>query len=155
MRLYLMRHTDAEQSHGHDFDRRLSEEGKKQADKMGQWLKILDKGPLRFVTSPYPRAAETAEIVAAACGSEPPQTDERLASGMSVDEASALVHDFGGESVRLCLVGHAPDLDHLAAWIVGAGTTNIEMKKGAIAAFSCERPGSGGSTLKWLINPSL
>ncbi len=74
---------------------------------------------------------------------------------MSVDEASARVHDFGGESVRLCLVGHAPDLDHLAAWIVGAGTTNIEMKKGAIAAFSCERPGSGGSTLKWLINPSL
>lgn len=156
MELYLMRHADAEPSAGNDFTRLLTEKGRKQAVKMAEWLRALDLGYLRLMTSPYPRAHETANIVAEILGPDAVvQPDERLASGMTVDAASALIHEAGTADGRLCLVGHSPDLDLLAAYLVGAKDRNIEMKKGAVAAFDTARAGFGGSLLKWLIHPKL
>jgi len=59
---------------------RLSEEGRRQAEKAGQWLSFEQLG--RIVTSDLPRAVETAEIILAACNVACPYiaTDPNLRS---------------------------------------------------------------------------
>ncbi len=107
MELFLMRHADAEPATRDDFFRRLSDKGRKQAEKMGIWLKNMKATPLRLAVSPYPRAYETASIVVGILGKESElRADERLASGMTLDSACAVVHELGEPEIKLCLVGH-------------------------------------------------
>lgn len=156
MELFLMRHADAEPAADDDFSRLLTDKGRKQAEKMGAWLKVLHLAPALFVSSPFPRAHETAGIVAGVIGKGcATQPDERLAPGMTVETGCAAIHELGRDDRRLCLVGHSPDLDRLAAYLIGARDGAVEMKKGAVAAFETARAGFGGSLLKWLINPKL
>lgn len=156
MELFLMRHADAVDGAGNDYARVLSPRGRKQAEKMGDWLKSMGVVSLGIVASPYPRALETADIVASRLGEgTTARQDERLASGMTADTGAAVIHEFGQMHPRLCLVGHSPDLDRFAAHLIGAKETAVEMRKGAIAAFATARAGFGGSTLLWLINPKM
>lgn len=154
MKLYLMRHAHALDGGGNDFWRTLSEKGKVQAEAAAAWLGGLGISSARVVSSPYPRARETADIVAAALRSDV-LVDERLASGAGTDDLSALAHELGEAGRSLFFVGHAPDLDRFCAHLLGARPGAIEMKKGAVAAVSLERSGLGGGTLEWLVNPSL
>lgn len=150
-----MRHADAEDGNGNDFSRVLTEKGQKQAERMGDWLAAMQLGTVHILTSPYLRAHETATIVAQCLGvKNMPQPDERLACGMTADQALGMIHELGSDDVLL-LVGHAPDLGVLASYLIGAKEAGVEMRKGAVACLAVERPGFGGSTLQWLINPRL
>lgn len=155
MELLLMRHADAVDGPGNDFARDLSETGVRQAEKMGVWLKRLDAKPDRIVSSPYPRAHQTAAMMAELLEVAAFQPDERLAPGMNAETGSALVHEFGARDGRLLLVGHAPDLALLASYLIGADNEAVAMRKGAVACLDTERTGFGGSTIKWLIHPKL
>lgn len=156
MELFLMRHADAVDANGNDYARVLSPKGKKQAEKMGDWLKSMGIVPLGIVTSPYPRALETADIVASRLGEgTSARQDERLAPGMTTDVGAAVVHEFGQMHSKLLLVGHSPDFDRFAAHLVGAREAGVEMRKGAVAAFETARAGFAGSTLRWLIHPKM
>ena len=156
LELYIMRHAAAEDGNGNDFSRTLTDKGRKQAEKMGDWLLELMTAPLLVVSSPYPRAHETANILAGRLGKAATvRLDERLAPGMVQDEAFAVIHEFGRLAERLMLVGHSPDLDYLVSRLIGAREGGVEMRKGAVACLTAERVGFGGSTLCWLINPKL
>ncbi len=156
MDLYVMRHADAEDGTGNDFTRVLSEKGRSQAEKMGSWLKAIGPGPLSVVTSPFPRARETAQIVADQVDSAiPVRQDERLASGMRTDTGSSLLHEYGKDGEALLMVGHAPDLANLVAYLLGAKDGTVELRKGAVASLEVGRAGFGGSMLRWLITPKL
>lgn len=151
-----MRHADAVDGDGNDYVRMLSDKGRKQAAKMGEWLKMLKIGPIDILTSPLPRAVETATLVAESLGEAAAvRQDERLACGMTPDDASALVHECGGDGKALLLTGHAPDLGIFASYLVGGDGDGIEMRKGAVACFDAVRAGKGGSVLKWLVTPRL
>ena len=157
MRLILMRHADAVDSAGNDSSRTLSDHGWEQARAMGDWLQALGVPIGRAVSSPYPRALETAERVAE-CQTAPVSViiEERLAPGMTRETGSALIHEFGVEEEScLLMVGHAPDMDKLAAHLIGAAEGGIAMKKGAAAMLDTVHAGFGGSTLHWLINPGI
>lgn len=156
MELYVMRHADAEDGNGNDFSRALTEHGRGQAEKMGDWLKRLKAFPLLVVTSPYPRAHETANIVAERLGEgSSVQPDERLAPGMKAEEASAIIHEIGRRRERLLLVGHSPDLDRLVSHLIGAKDEAVTMRKGAVAHLDTVRAGFAGSVLCWLVNPKM
>lgn len=156
MELLLMRHADAVSGTGDDFVRALSGKGRKQAEKMGNWLKRLDLFPLFMVSSPYPRAMETAAIVQGILGKDSAlRKDERLSPGMTTDAGSALVHEFGAPGRRLLLVGHSPDLGRLCSHLLGARGSAVAMTKAAVACLEAENAGAGGSVLQWLITPKL
>lgn len=156
MDLYLMRHADAVDGDGNDFARTLSEKGRHQAAKMGDWLVDMKARDMTIVASPYLRAHETANIVASRLGPKATvQPDERLASGMAVDDGCALIHEFGDIDGALCLVGHTPDLDRLASYLLGSQAVCVDMRKGAIARLETARPAFGGSMLRWLIDPKM
>ena len=156
MFLLLMRHADAADGGGDDRSRVLSEYGGKQALAMGDWLRRIGVQPGTVISSPYPRAVETADLVVSRLENAGlVKTDDRLAPGMTVDEGSALIHECGDNARCVLLTGHAPDMGDLIGHLIGADGAAIVMRKGAVAMLETERAGFGGSMLHWLINPNI
>lgn len=156
MELLVMRHADAVDGTGSDFDRALSAKGRKQAAKMGDWLRGIGAAPGLVISSPLVRARQTADVVSGCFdGALSVRVDERLSCGMGVDDAAGVVSEFGDLAGVLLLVGHAPDLGILVSHLIGASEGGVEMRKAAVACLDMVRFGHSGSILRWLITPKL
>lgn len=157
MDLYVIRHADAENAASSDFERRLTDKGRKQSERLGQFLARQRVKPTRILTSPLVRAVETAVILARELSAESQIVqDDRLACGMSPDEAYAALWEQEIRGGTAFVVGHQPDLSRLCADLVGiADSGGIEMKKAACARFSLTQPGRGEAVLDWLLPPKV
>ena len=160
MRLYLLRHAIAvphgTPGYGQDAQRPLTEEGQAQALQIGEGLKRLNINPDLVVTSPYVRAAQTAEHVTRALGQRlRVEALEALRAEAEPSDTSEALAAFAGHD-RLLLVGHEP---HLSAWVAelvaGRGGMRCLMKKAGVACVEVERvpPPAGSGTLRWLLTP--
>jgi phosphohistidine phosphatase len=131
--LWLLRHADAE-PHGTrpDTERRLTERGERQARLAGLALRRMAVEPDEILTSPKERALRTATLALAEWGGErlgrlrvhPP-----LSEGFDAPQAVTLLAQLGPDG-RLLVVGHEPDLSHVAAELTGA---RIDLKKAGLA----------------------
>ena len=159
MRLYVMRHAEAEPrgSAGisSDSKRPLTEEGQRQARRVAEGLKRLRVHVDLIVTSPYLRAVQTAEAVARVLGVRTRiHKLLELRSETAPADTSLALRAFAEE--QLLCVGHEP---HLSAWIAelvaGDGGMRCLMKKGGVASIELERvpPPRGSGTLRWLMMP--
>ena len=124
MDLIIWRHAEAEDGVP-DLERRLTAKGRKQAERVAQWL--LQRLPARFavIASPAARAQQTAEALGV-----PVKTDRSLAPGAS---PAAIVKacgwpDYKGAAV---VVGHQPDLGRALAELLGA-KAGLSIKKGGL-----------------------
>src|ERR671932_769464 len=99
MDLYLLRHGEAGQV-PRDEDRELTERGHEQARAVAAGLAWLNPGLDAILTSPLPRAVQTAQPVARALGLEV-QTADAMAPGNGPDESLALL---SGRGARVLLV---------------------------------------------------
>ena len=153
--LHLLRHAHAGNPArwpGPDALRPLSERGRRQAERLGRLLAGVDDGPDLFITSPKVRAAETAEIVAAALGAKV-VVDDRLAGGLDAGVLEDVL-TAAGPAERPCIVGHDPDFSELLGELLG--TDVVPMRKGAIARVDVDRPiMPGGAILRYLVPPEL
>ena len=99
----MWRHAEAEDG-APDLERRLTAKGRKQAERVAQWL--LQRLPARFavIASPAARAQQTAEALGV-----PVKTDRSLAPGAT---PAAIVKACGwpGYKGAAVVVGHQPDL---------------------------------------------
>jgi phosphohistidine phosphatase len=114
VRLYLVRHADAEQGEP-DALRRLSRKGRDQARRLGAKLAAEDIHPDAILTSPLLRARETAEHVGRATGTGV-TADERLAPGAT---AASVRNAIAGHGDHVVVVGHQPDCGRIAAELTG------------------------------------
>jgi phosphohistidine phosphatase len=124
MDLIIWRHAEAEDGVP-DLERRLTAKGRKQAERVAQWL--LQRLPARFavIASPAARAQQTAEALGV-----PVKTDRSLAPGASpaaIAEACGWP-DYKGAAV---VVGHQPDLGRALAELLGA-KAGLSIKKGGL-----------------------
>jgi phosphohistidine phosphatase len=124
MDLIVWRHAEAEDGVP-DLERRLTAKGRKQAERVAQWL--LQRLPARFavIASPAARAQQTAEALGV-----PVKTDRSLAPGASpaaIAEACGWP-DYKGAAV---VVGHQPDLGRALAELLGA-KAGLSIKKGGL-----------------------
>jgi phosphohistidine phosphatase len=152
--LYFLRHADAGDPArwtGDDADRPLSSKGRRQAKRLGRFLKKLDAGPDAVLTSPKLRASETARPVARSIGLRP-TVDERLSVDFGEKDLAAIVAGLDPDVRGLMLVGHDPDFSDLVSWLVGSG---IEMQKGALARVDLpdRTAQKGRGSLRWLLPP--
>jgi phosphohistidine phosphatase len=151
--LSLLRHADAgspEAWSGPEAERPLSAEGRRQSELLGSHLATIRFEVDLILTSPKARAAETAAIVGDLIG-VPLRLDDRLAEGVTVAVAEAILADHPGVTSAL-LVGHDPDLSELLSALCGA--TGLDLRKAAIARLDVPRPlAAGGATLRWLLPP--
>jgi phosphohistidine phosphatase len=134
MELLIIRHAKAE-DHGHpdgDAARALVLKGRKQAERVGEFLRRADIVPDITLTSPLVRALQTAEILCAAAGAPEPVVQPWLACGLHPDTARRELAAFGAFP-RVALVGHEPDLSQLIASLLGAGTGTIDVKKASVS----------------------
>jgi phosphohistidine phosphatase len=154
LELYLLRHAHAgnpSEWSGDDAARPLSQKGRRQAQRVGQFLVERRFNPDAIVSSPKLRARQTAELVADALGIGV-TIDDRLAGPLDADVVAAIADASGGTS--LVLVGHDPDFSELAASLCGA--TYLPLKKGALARIDVSLPiQDGGGILRWLVPPEL
>lgn len=119
MRIYLVRHGDAvhEEEAGSDRDRWLSPKGREAARILGRLLREARVEPDAIVCSPLPRAAQTAELVAAGIDYlghiESWRCLEPSAQPRVAAERLATV----GESI--IVIGHEPSISSLGAFLLG------------------------------------
>jgi len=157
MNLYIVRHAIAEETarSGRDADRVLTADGKERMRKAAEGLRALEVRIDRILTSPYRRALETAQILAAALGGVDVRELDELAAGANPTTVLAALKPHRTlESIAL--VGHQPDLGHIASQVMTGSpdACPIGFKKGAVACFEIESPRIPlRGELVWLMTP--
>jgi len=160
MDVYLLRHSNAEETPppgttGDRF-RRLTPEGREKARRIGRAIQRLSLGIEWVLTSPAPRARETADAVAGTLRPRPPVEElEPLWIGGEARAVAARLRQGFGETSAVLLVGHEPDLGRLAAlWLAGSPALRLVFKKGGLCKLTVTRPAAGKcAVLDWLLTP--
>ncbi len=158
MEIYILRHgiAEARGAWTNDADRALVPEGKKKLKAVLRVAKAAGVGPVQILTSPYRRALETAEIAAEELGCEgKPIRCDALRPGSEPEEVWAEIRGFKpGEQILLS--GHEPLLSHLAAFLLGAPSLRIDLKKGSLLRIEMDRFGvQPRGVLRWYLTPKL
>jgi phosphohistidine phosphatase len=161
--LVLMRHAKAERGDAYDtdFERPLTERGRRDAPAMGAWLARHGPQPDRVVSSPAGRCRETAELVCAGVGIPA----DAILWDHDIYEASAatlarVAERHAAGSRALLLVGHNPALDELLLRLssgpVPRDPTGKLMTTAAVAVLEFTGALSttpGAATLRALVRP--
>ena len=158
--LCIMRHGIAEDRAAHggnDAGRALTPEGRERMRLIARGLAAAGFAPDWVVSSPYVRAAETAEIVAASCaGSVPLDRCDALEPGGALSKFLAFLGRHP-QRRRVLAVGHEPGLSEWSAALMGAGPhANLAFKKGGCCLISFEEsPPKPPGRLLWWLTPRL
>ncbi|MDK2778922.1 MAG: phosphohistidine phosphatase SixA [Pseudomonadota bacterium] len=141
MKIYIVRHGSAEAGAVQDQGRGLTGRGLQQAAGAGRWLADQVGGTdVRLLSSPYKRAAQTADAIARACGLTA-ETDAGLIPDADVTELAA---SFTASAQDFILVSHLPLVGRLAALLVDGqvhdqpwSPAEVWCLEGDIAAAGC------------------
>ena len=126
-----MRHGKAEPPHRTDFDRELTEAGRRRIAEAANGLKqLLGQRAIAIWTSPLPRAKQTAEIVASTLGVGDIREHEAIYSGDL--ERLILATAEIPEDTTLVIIGHEPCL---SAWSERISGVMLPFKLGAVACY--------------------
>ena len=150
MQLYFLRHGEADWPHWTkpDDERPLTDFGKKEVRQVGRFLNRLKVKPTLVVTSPLPRALQTAEIAAAQLKAKLRQ-DEALQPGFGVAELRTVLKRH--HSRVLMLVGHEPDFSSVISALTGA---SLKLSKAGVALVDFD-PETEKGRLLWLFPPKI
>lgn len=154
MILHFLRHGRAGQSRpgGDDDARELTAEGIDELRAAAPLWRRLNLRPDVVISSPLPRALQTAELVCEAIGGSP-LVDDRLRPGAHWPEFARTLAAHP-EARRVMFVGHEPDLSSAIAELTGAAS--VRMRKGGLACvefYGVPEPGTG--EIAWLLDPDL
>lgn len=157
MQLLIVRHAIAEEAEDWaprpDEERPLTGRGEREMREVARGLRQLVPALGGLLTSPYTRALQTAEIVAAAYGLTPRVVPE-LASGRQPHEILRVLESLAGEDTA-ALVGHEPDLSELASLLLsGDSRSFIALKKGGACLLQLDAAQPGRAKLLWLLKPA-
>jgi len=136
MELYFLRHGEAQWPDWKksDDERPLTKRGKKEMHEVAAFLRRLKVQPDLILTSPLPRAAQTAEIAAehleVKCREE-----QCLAPGFGAAEVEQLINKHSVES--LMIVGDEPDFTRTIAALTDA---SLKLSKGGVGMVDCVVP---------------
>ncbi len=157
MILYIVRHAIAEDvaTSGRDADRALTSDGIARMRRAADGLRALEVELDLLLTSPYRRAVETAEIVAASLGSVETRVLPELAAGADIPVLLGALRPHR-HLQALGLVGHQPDLGCLASQVMTGSPHScpLSLKKGGVACLEIAAArGPLRGELLWLVTP--
>lgn len=137
-----------------DDERPLTKKGRRRFAKAARGLAEICGRPDVLLTSPLPRASETADIAAEVWGGPAPIPEPLLAHG-SVDDIIALLARYAGEQ-QMVIVGHEPTVSALLARLLGsAALDRFAFRKGGAAQVDVPGTPAEGGRLQWFIRPKL
>jgi phosphohistidine phosphatase len=136
MKLFLMRHGDAEKRVMAYQERSLTHTGEREADSGGLFLRIAGEKPDVIMHSSQLRSRMTAERVKAAVGSGDLVLREDLEEDSSPEDFLASVtNEFAGTKKRVLAVGHNPFMSYLGALVLMGPKSrvfDVEFKTGTL-----------------------
>lgn len=149
MKLYFLRHGKADWPHWDrpDDERPLTDEGKKEVAAVAKLLSRLEIAPA-ILTSPLPRASQTAEIAAKHLKAKV-HVEPLLRPGFNAARLGKILKHFPGKS--LMVVGHEPDFTRTIFQLTGG---NTKMAKAGVALVEFE-PETMDGILRWLVPPKF
>lgn len=125
MTLLLWRHAEAEPGTP-DAARTLTAKGRKQAEKMGQWLDASLPAGCRILSSPAARTIQTARMLGRAF-----KIVDALGPDSTVEQmVEAMQWTVSPEPVLI--VGHQPVLGQLAAQLISGQKQDWKIRKGSV-----------------------
>ncbi len=134
--VYLLRHTKAEDRSvvRPDVDRCLVEKGRQQALRIGNFIRRQALPLDLILTSPYPRALQTAMLVAASADLNCAVTETLWLShgtpaAQQIGQLQQAVADW---PEHVLLVGHEPELSELLGLMLGQAADAVQIKKGTL-----------------------
>ena len=150
MHLYFLRHGEADWPNWKksDDERPLTKVGKKEMREVGKFLRRIKAKPSLILTSPLPRASQTAKIVAEYSKTKC-RREKLLVPGFGKRELAQLLSKHADEN--LMLVGHEPDFTGAIAALSGA---SVKLSKGGLALVDVDLPSRTGRLL-WLFPPKI
>jgi phosphohistidine phosphatase len=142
MDLYVIRHAIAEDAQpGHDdADRALTGAGERKFRKAVRGMRELGWRFDRILTSPWQRAARTADLLAPLGDGDPVVTE--LLCKAPTPELLAVLAEISGPikpGAGTAIVGHEPWLGELVAWLAFGDPKlgdSLELKKGGVACLA-------------------
>jgi len=150
MQLYFLRHGEADWPDWNkpDDERPLTDFGKKKVRQVAKFLDRLKVKPDLIVTSPLPRASQTAKIAAEQLKVKL-REDESLEPGFGISELQTVFKRH--RSKVLMLVGHEPDFTSVISALTGA---SLKLSKAGVALLDID-PESEQGKLLWLFPPKF
>jgi phosphohistidine phosphatase len=150
MELYFLRHGEADWPNWNkpDDERPLTKRGKEEMKKVAAFLSQLKVSLDRIITSPLPRAQQTAEAVAKRFKLKL-QEDKLLKPGFGAGELEQLIEKYPGES--LMIVGHEPDFTKTISALTGG---SLKLAKAGLALVDVD-PTTMRGRLLWLFPPKI
>ena len=150
MHLYFFRHGEADWPHWTkpDDERPLTDSGKKEVRQVAKLLGRLKVRPDLIVTSPLPRASQTARIAAEELKAKL-REDEALEPGFGMSELRTILKRH--RSRVLMLVGHEPDFTTVISSLTGA---SLKLSKAGVALLDIDPEAEEGKLL-WLFPPKF
>jgi phosphohistidine phosphatase len=119
VRIYLVRHGDAvpEEDAGSDRDRWLSPKGREAARVLGRLLREQSVAPDAILSSPLPRAVQTAEILAASLDFLAPIATRRCFEPSAHPRVAS--QELMTAGMAVIVVSHEPAISTLASFLLG------------------------------------
>jgi phosphohistidine phosphatase len=157
MRLLIIRHAVAVPRGTPDMEddeRPLTPKGRKRFRIAARGLASILKRPDALLSSPLPRARQTADIAGKAWG-KVTVTDTPALAGGTFEELAVALAAYGPKDT-VAVVGHEPDVSDLLGRLVGTPHTDrLIFRKGAAALVDVPGPLQEGGTLLWFLTPRL
>ncbi len=114
MKLYLIRHGEADTGLPNDEKRPLNERGLKHAQSAANWLAKVVRGPVSIWSSPYLRTQQTAKPIAEALSIDIVNHDCLMPNMTPQKVVDELIHEEG----NIILVTHLPLVGRLASLLI-------------------------------------
>jgi phosphohistidine phosphatase len=151
MRLWLLRHGEAEAHARTDAERALTNHGRREVQQAAQHL--LGRPLDIILVSPYVRAQQTAALVKQALGfAGELRSVAWLTPDSDLREVLAKLECY--DVAELLLVTHQPLVGNLAGWLVqGHRQQPLAMATASLAALEGEMPAAGAMELLTLKHP--
>jgi len=140
-----------------DRDRPLTDKGRKVQRRVSRALGEQQLAPALVLTSPWTRAAQTAEILVSELGlSLTPIPSAALAAP---PDLSRLADDIGepASDAIVALVGHSPWIEELAAVLLTgqAAGLRVDYPKSSVMGIDLEKPAAGAGELRFFLRPKM
>lgn len=148
MKLWLLRHGEAEPYQPHDAERQLTELGRQQVLQAAEFLCDIQFD--RVLSSPYIRARQTADLLCATL--QHTGVIEIVPWLTPEDDVREVVRKLDGYPVEhLLIVAHQPLLGNLASWLTDADRQHsLPMDTASVACLEGDFVGAGTMQLRSL-----
>jgi phosphohistidine phosphatase len=152
MNLYLVQH-GAAKSEPEDPHRSLSDGGRRDVERMADFLAPLRLSLDRIEHSEKLRARQTAEVLAARL--RPVEGTQEIAGLAPLDDVEQMCVRLQQETKNVMLVGHLPHLSHLTSRLLGLSRNRAVVRFQMAGVVRLDRDEAGKWEVCWVFPPEL